>query len=85
MWYEDPAHSWLVDANFVCNVDIFLPFRMKLFDMRFFGWCGRGHEGEKQYRLIESFGVDMSSNKHVRGGSSLKWLDLCDADLTCHH
>ena len=61
-----------MDANFVCNIDIFLPFRMKLFDACFFGWGGRGHEGEKQHKLIESFGVDMSSNGRVCGGSSLK-------------
>ena len=58
---------------------------MKLFDMRFFGWGGRGHEGEKQYRPIESFGVDMSSDRCVRGSSSVKRLDLRDADLTHHH
>ena len=58
---------------------------MKLFDMCFFGWSNSRHEGEKQYRLIELFGVDMSSNGHVHGGSSLKWLDLCDRDLTHHH
>ena len=57
---------------------------MKPFDTCFFGRGGRGHEGEKQYRLIELFGVDMSSNRHVRGGSSLKWLDLHDRDLTRH-
>ena len=45
---------------------------MKLFDVCFFGWGGRGHEGEKQYRLIELFGVNMSSNGRVRGGSTLK-------------
>ena len=58
---------------------------MKLFDMRFFGWGGRGHEGERQYRPIELFGVVLSSNGHVRGGSSVKRLDLHDTDLTGHH
>ena len=58
---------------------------MKLFDMHFFGWGGRVHEGEKQYRLIELFGVDMSSNGCVCGSSSVKRLDLHDVDLTHHH
>ena len=58
---------------------------MELFDTHFFGWGGMKHEGKKQYRLIESFGVGMSTNRHVHGGSSLKWLDLHDTDLTCNH
>ena len=58
---------------------------MKLFNTHFFSWGGRGHEGEKQYRPIELFGVDVSSNGHVCGSSNVKRLDLCDTDLTCHY